>query len=197
MKMITVTNGKGGTGKTTTAVYLALAACRSHPDSRVCLMDLDPQRSAMDWANIATQNDDPLPFDVAYGSVPKLRGLSASDDYDYVVVDVAPAVSDSALRSLVGLSDLLVVPTEAEGLALAQTYHVIDICGDKAVVLLTRVRRRTRIFSDALRTLDDEGIVRFDTSIPDSVRYKSYGMTPDNVGEYAAVWIEIEEELNR
>lgn len=51
--IITTVNTKGGVGKTTSAVYLVLAAYNSNLDSPILLMDLDLQRSATVWVNIA------------------------------------------------------------------------------------------------------------------------------------------------
>lgn len=194
MQIITVANGKGGTGKTTSGIYLALAAHEAHPDAKVLLLDLDAQRSATEWASITADAGDPLPFEVRRGSLQEVGELSG---YDYVVIDTAPAISDASLRALSRLTDLVVVPTEAEGLGLAKTYHTIEVCKEQAVVLLTRIRPRTRIYADAVAALDDAGAVRFNTGIPDSVRYKQYGMTPNTVGEYAPVWQEIEKEINQ
>jgi len=42
-KVITVTNQKGGVGKTTSSVHLALAIKKANPDSRVAVIDLDAQ----------------------------------------------------------------------------------------------------------------------------------------------------------
>ncbi len=44
---VTVLNLKGGTGTTTTAVYLAGGPARN---GRTLLIDADPQRSALSWA---------------------------------------------------------------------------------------------------------------------------------------------------
>ncbi len=47
---VTVLNLKGGTGKTTTAVYLAGGLARN---GRTLLIDADPQRSALSWSEAA------------------------------------------------------------------------------------------------------------------------------------------------
>lgn len=49
MRLVTV-NLKGGTGKTTSAVYLALALARC---GRTLLIDADPQQSALRWSELA------------------------------------------------------------------------------------------------------------------------------------------------
>lgn len=48
--IVAVTNQKGGTGKTTTAV--SLAACLAAKGRRVLLVDLDPQASASQWLRV-------------------------------------------------------------------------------------------------------------------------------------------------
>ena len=47
MKTVMVINSKGGSGKTTIAVNIA--AYYAHKGLDVTLVDLDPQRSSLDW----------------------------------------------------------------------------------------------------------------------------------------------------
>lgn len=191
MKVIVIANTKGGVGKTTTAVYLAMAAYNADPDGSVFLLDCDPQKSATAWANIASGAGDPLPYRVTDGAV---RALHALQGCDVVIVDT-PTGDGRMLRELAREADMVVVPTEPDGLGLARTYATLDVCGDKGVVLLTRVRRRTRLYAEAKGALADDGAAIFDTEITDSVRYRTYGTRPQTAGEYADVWREIREEL--
>jgi len=49
MRVVAVLSEKGGAGKTTTAVHLAVAAQLAGLDT--VIIDLDPQASATDWAD--------------------------------------------------------------------------------------------------------------------------------------------------
>ena len=50
--ILAVLNQKGGSGKTTVAVHLAMAWVRQ--GARVLLIDADPQGSALDWSAART-----------------------------------------------------------------------------------------------------------------------------------------------
>jgi len=47
MKTVAIISQKGGSGKTTLAVHLAVCAERAR--RRVAIIDLDPQASALEW----------------------------------------------------------------------------------------------------------------------------------------------------
>lgn len=84
MKMVSIWATKGGTGKTTLALNLAggLAAA----GAKVLLVDLDPQRSAVHFAEFAQlSKGTPLPFKVSSG-YPKTE-----PQVDWVIVDHPPA----------------------------------------------------------------------------------------------------------
>lgn len=54
MKILAITNGKGGSAKTSTAV--SLAACLVEKKKKVLLIDLDPQLSATLWLRLPTDH---------------------------------------------------------------------------------------------------------------------------------------------
>ena len=105
---ISIQNQKGGVGKTTLAIHISHALALK--GARVLLVDADPQGSARDWA--AARSDKP-PFSVIGLDRPTLhRDLPPlAKDYDHVVIDGPPRVSELA-RSAIIASDLVVVPIQ-------------------------------------------------------------------------------------
>jgi len=68
--VISVTNQKGGVGKTTTALHLAFGIAESDPDKKILLIDLDPQRNA---TGVILQKTDFDPKETAFSLFQKNR----------------------------------------------------------------------------------------------------------------------------
>ncbi|NDC62726.1 MAG: ParA family protein [Planctomycetia bacterium] len=68
MRSIAVANQKGGVGKTTTAVNLAVGLARV--GRRVCLVDLDPQAHASLHVGVVAGPGTPSAYDVLVGGLP-------------------------------------------------------------------------------------------------------------------------------
>lgn len=49
-RVIAVATQKGGAGKSTISIHLAVEALRSRKNAQVVILDLDPQGSVADWA---------------------------------------------------------------------------------------------------------------------------------------------------
>lgn len=110
--IVLVAHIKGGTGKTTTAIQLALYRQISEPNRKIWLVDADEQQSALDTATIRSQLLlEPL---LACSSFPSGKNLAAqlnaqAGNWDDIVIDCGGRDSD-ALRIALMACDKLIVP---------------------------------------------------------------------------------------
>lgn len=141
-KIIVVLNGKGGVGKTTTAVNLAAALALK---KKVLLVDADIQGSASWWVERAKEK---WSLDLAQETNPKLLSrLRQVEGYDLVVVDTPPALRSEALAAVVAIADYLILPTPPAPMDLAvlidTVRETVMPLGIPHRVLLTKVDSRS------------------------------------------------------
>ncbi len=157
-KVLVVLNGKGGVGKTTTAINLA-ASFADH--SQVLLVDADPQQSATWWFERSQKT---MGFDLVQETNPALlKDLGRVKNYTLVVVDTPPALGSNTLKTLVPAADYLVLPTPPAPMDLAVLIETVKTAvmpsGTAYRVLLTRVDPRSLGEAlDAQNTLMELGI---------------------------------------
>ena len=135
MKTLGVIAQKGGTGKTSLSVHLAVQA--THDGLRVLLVDMDPQASATAWWK---RRQDRRP-ELTRGNGGAFAGIlekARVQAYDLVIADTAPHSSQDAINCA-RLSDHVLIPTRPAILDLdaigATTGIVIDEPCGTAIVL--------------------------------------------------------------
>ena len=131
--MLAFVSQKGGSGKTTLAVAVAVAAARA--GDKVAVIDLDPQRSALTWGR--RRGGDAL--DVMTGHPPRLRqGIESarSGGADVVVVDTGPREGGGAAEAA-RLADLVLIPCRPTAVDLAAVPATLaTVSGSEAAVVL-------------------------------------------------------------
>lgn len=155
--IISLLNQKGGVGKTTLAVHLAMGL--SMRRKRVMLVDADPQTSALDWA--ASRETDArfpvigLPKATLHREVPK-----HAESYDYIVID-GPGKAYDVPRSAALASDLILIPVQPSAYDVWASEEIIKIIDDvknfkdnlKAVFVISRKIVNTAIGRDVTEAL--------------------------------------------
>lgn len=115
MKTITVLSRKGGSGKTTLTVNLALMAFLA--GRKVMVADIDPQRSASDTLR-ARNGPGPTLIDGGAGKLFNARSNAMRERYDYLFIDT-PASPEADVAQAVNLADLCLVVGRPSFLDLA------------------------------------------------------------------------------
>lgn len=128
--ILTVGNTKGGVGKTTMALQIALA--RAHAGRDVWLVDGDRQGTALTAVSIrAEAGRAPAIACSQYADGPKLRQQvrHQASRYDDVVIDVGGQDS-TALRAALTLSDVLLVPFQPRSFDVWALSHISTLIED-------------------------------------------------------------------
>ncbi len=122
-RIILVTNQKGGSGKTTTAMNLA--AGLHQQGARPLLVDADPQNSVVSWfANGEGQIQ--FPYANLAGAKKGIRNEISKqvDAYDYIVIDGRPEVGFDISLLLI-ISDLVLIPLKPSVMDFHSTLALI------------------------------------------------------------------------
>lgn len=154
--VIAVVGLKGGTGKSTTTIGLAEAAAAAGHAALV--VDLDPQGSALGWAEEAAEAGTPLASTVIALPVKELRRID-SLGCDVAVLDTPPA-GPRIIDAAIAAADQVVVPVAPTVLDVSRLWPVLDVAdelGVPATVVLTRVRKGTRSVAEAIEAITEGG----------------------------------------
>ena len=107
MKTITFVTQKGGSGKSTLCINLAVAARQA--GKAVCILEMDRQATISDWAELRKSE----PPEVALIDATQIAAVLtrlAECDYDYVFIDT-PGVDSSGTLAAMRAADLCIVPS--------------------------------------------------------------------------------------
>ncbi|MBE9044329.1 AAA family ATPase [Pleurocapsales cyanobacterium LEGE 10410] len=170
-----VLNQKGGSGKTTISLHLASAL--SNKGHKVLLIDGDPQGSARDWLSARVED---CPFGlvgldrpIIHKELPKL-----ASEYDYVVIDGAPRVTDLT-RSAILASDLVLIPIQPSPLDIWASNEILDLVKEASIykpsiesaIVISRKIINTNIGDETINLLKEHQLPILDSIIHQRIVY--------------------------
>ncbi len=204
MRVVTVANLKGGVGKTTLAVHLAVRAGLSLP---VVLVDLDPQGSTQAWISARGQT---LPTVVPMGihQVENRLMQFRKARVPLVIIDT-PAAMIEVVEIGIRVADLVLVPvrpTPTDLAALPRTLALIQAQNKPLSLVLTQAITNSRLTHRAIEAIDPSGRL-----LPAVIHHRSVlasamatGATAGEAeprgkasGEIEDLWNALQERLNQ
>ena len=206
---LALANLKPGTGKTTSAVWLAHVFAQA--GNTVLLVDADPSGSALEWSDLAAM-DPGLPPQAAFPfrivALPsrelhrRLPEIARTDD---VVIIDAPQLEDHAgiARSALRYADEILIPCAPTPIEINRTSPVRDEIRDieavrdrpaRSSILLNRCITRAHSTTDARDALADLGYDVLGTAVPRLEVYaQSFGVPIKQAG--TDIWRQVARDL--
>jgi len=183
MKTLAIIAQKGGSGKTTIAVHLAV--CAVQQGKAVALIDIDPQASANKWFKARGSTDGLIAIQAQAEALPALLKKAKAGGVDFVIIDTAPH-SDKAAAIAAKLADFVLIPTRPSRFDLetiASTLAVIQLTKTPAAVVMN-VIPRGNLALDAKEALKAQGFPVLDTMISNRVAFSHAVVDGRSVHEY-------------
>lgn len=157
MKTIAILSQKGGAGKTTLAINLAVAANVSKKQSAI--IDLDPQASAANWHD-SRGFDEPVVVSAQPSRLQNILDAAREGGADFVFIDTAPH-SESASLAAARLADFVLIPCRPAILdlrAIGNTIDLVRLAGTQASVVLTCTPPRGSLAEEASEAVSSYGV---------------------------------------
>jgi chromosome partitioning protein len=159
MKTIVITSQKGGSGKTTLAASLSVAAERAK-NGPVVIIDTDPQNTLATWWN-ARDAETPQLAQVTLRELPQKIADLAAAGFAYCFIDTPPALTEQS-RQVLKLADLVLIPTRPSPndlWSLGATLDLVKQANAPFVFVLTQAKANARLTIQTVAALSDHGPV--------------------------------------
>ena len=150
-KVITIAQQKGGTGKTTLAVHLALAFAKLH-NLKIAIIDTDPQGSLGKWFVVRSEkkvSNENLTFKTASLWGAQYESKILKQDHDLIIIDTPPKIESDA-RPAIEAADLVLIPVAPSHVDFWATEAIIEIAKKakrKILIQINRANHRSKLIS--------------------------------------------------
>ena len=180
-EIVAVTQQKGGVGKSTIAMHLGAAF--HEKGKRVLVVDADGQNTLIHWASAST-GEAGIPFPVvnlaeAGGQIHREIKKFISD-YDVIVVDCPPSITEKVSGVVLLAASIAVIPTSSSpadywsSVGLVKLVQQAQVMNEdlRAVFLLNKTEEKRMLTRELKRALEDLGFPLLKTQIPTREAYK-------------------------
>ena len=184
--IVSITNLKGGVGKSTLTQNLAVAF--SKKGINLCIADTDSeQKTSLKWAGVRSQIGDNLPeipvFSINPDTISDQILNKLGKKYDLVFIDGTPALTELTTRIII-ISDVVITPILASATdvwaldTFLSRYREAQITKEamggkvELAVVLNKFNSRINLDRDIGEAVNDLGIHVMETKLSTRVAYK-------------------------
>ncbi len=158
MRTIVVVSQKGGTGKTTIAINLAVAAERAGLPA--VIIDLDPQASSAAWRDLR-EAEGPAVQSVQPARLAATLKAAADAGAKFAIIDT-PARSENAALEAVRAADIALIPCRPgffDTAAMSFTANLLKLAGKPGFVVFSQVPTRAEsLLAEVTEALSSYGL---------------------------------------
>jgi chromosome partitioning protein len=183
MKILAILAQKGGSGKTTVAVHMAVCATRRK--LKTAIIDIDPQGSAFNWN---TSRPDDMKLDAIAATASQLAGLlqkAKAAGIDLAIIDTAPhSNADAAIAAR--LADFVLIPCRPARFdldAIASTVEIAKAANTPCAVVINAAPRG-KLAEEARDSLTEKGVKVIEAVLHQRVAYSHAVIDGRSVHEY-------------
>ena len=199
MPVIALVGNKGGAGKTTLTVNLAVGLGQF---GRVVILDTDPQGSSTQWRSISEDNSIPQVISATDNLVAGVQNLTT--EYDYVVVDCPPSVQATQTLSILQVSDRALIPVQPSPFDLWASIHIEQAVFEArknnpnlaALIVINQLEPRTMLSQLMREALSEIKVPVADTAVRRRAVYRASALEGRSVYSMGKRGAEAVEELD-
>ncbi|MEI7605850.1 MAG: ParA family protein [Rhodospirillaceae bacterium] len=205
MKILVLASQKGGTGKTTLAGHLSVAA-EMAGDGPAIMLDIDQQGSLTAWWHNREADTPALAERIPISDLPaKLVELKAGG-FNLAVIDTPPSATN-AIRTVIALADLVLIPCRPSPHDLRAVADTVDMAAASSRPILfavTMAKPTATLTTQAVAALSEHGPVSptiihdridFAQSMIDGRTTLELSPKSKSAAEIAALWQNIRSKL--
>ena len=126
MKVLAIIGQKGGSGKTTPALGLAVAAAKA--GRRVAVIDLDPQATAANWGDRRADKESPAVVSCQAARLAQVLEAAKAQGVQLAIIDTPGKSSDTATRAAKA-ADRVFLPIQPHLFDIETLESVTEILG--------------------------------------------------------------------
>ena len=156
MHTIALISQKGGAGKSTLAINLAVAA--EHAGAKALVVDLDPQASTTAWAD-SREAETPIVLSAHAARLPEILATAREHSAQLCLIDTAPHAEGPALAAA-RAADVALIPCRPSIIdlrAVAASHDIARLANIPAAAVLCATPARGPLATEAQAALEAQG----------------------------------------